>query len=483
MKAVLFILTLVITTIFSRLGLDYHHQGIMFNGAISFFSNEGLLYRDFYYHYGPLTALIHAGSMLIWGKKLIALQNITCIAYSIISVQLYDLNREFFKSKLSAIIVLVTIALAPYYIWVFIPWSSVLAIPFFILIFKTLLHKEKKYSSFILAFSSVAILFIRQSSGILIFPILALLFIITKDRKYYLNSIKIYLTLLIFSLIILFTTGVLPYYVKIAFINQFGFLQSATTSDTSSSLYSLFSSIIHSFILGGGTFSPFLFFNLSFILLSVFALCMIIELKKPITQNIYLPIALFSSISLIQMFPISCDRHYYWALLPTFPFLAEIINQMIINTKSRQFNRNISIISILVLTTSLMSEITLRTIMGYKRIQSHHEIKIPNMNVIDKIKINNLDNKILQQYSKNLSNRNSYLKTSHNQLWLLSYINIYDFKNIKSDTIFQLSNSHSNRYIDSINYFNSWTTPNLDTYNTKLYLSKYEYFIKSSKPL
>jgi len=188
----LVVLTILIALKFAPLGVDWHHHGVMFNGAISFFSDTGKLYKDFYYHYGPLTALMHAVVMLIFGKKLIVLQYFTSVIYGVIAFQLYFLSKFFFNSLKSFLIVIITILMAPYFIWVLMPWSSVYAIPFFIMIFRCLLDKNRQYSYITLGVSVAMIFFIRQSNGLLCVAALSLLIFIGQNKDYYKKSMLVF---------------------------------------------------------------------------------------------------------------------------------------------------------------------------------------------------------------------------------------------------------------------------------------------------
>ena len=68
-----FILTFTITSFFSRLGIDYRHQGTMFQVAASMAEGK-ILFKDIYFHYGALTGILQAISIHLFGKKLITIQ-------------------------------------------------------------------------------------------------------------------------------------------------------------------------------------------------------------------------------------------------------------------------------------------------------------------------------------------------------------------------------------------------------------------------
>jgi len=76
----LFALTLTIASIFSVLGVDPHHQGIMFKPAFDVAHGQ-MLFRDTFTQYGALTTLLHAWALRIFGDYLVVIQIETALFY------------------------------------------------------------------------------------------------------------------------------------------------------------------------------------------------------------------------------------------------------------------------------------------------------------------------------------------------------------------------------------------------------------------
>ena len=65
-----FLLTLIIYLPFSRLGVDPHHDGIMLTPALVV-ARGGVIHRDIFSQYGPITGYMQAVFVWIFGPHLL----------------------------------------------------------------------------------------------------------------------------------------------------------------------------------------------------------------------------------------------------------------------------------------------------------------------------------------------------------------------------------------------------------------------------
>ncbi len=141
-------------------GVDAHHDGLMMKTAWDVASGQ-ILFRETFAQYGPLTALIHAGSLLVFGKSLFALRIVTWIALAITAGLLGSLWNRFLPRRWTALAIGIWILLAPEAMksWTFMPWSSVLALPSLIAMILCWLNAEKNRAYAVFAGIFAAVVF------------------------------------------------------------------------------------------------------------------------------------------------------------------------------------------------------------------------------------------------------------------------------------------------------------------------------------
>lgn len=366
----IFIITFFVSLLFGIIGVDFHHHGIMFHGAMAGISDQFKLYKDVYFHYGPLTAFIQTISLFIFGKKLISLHILTSIFYGIISIQLFNLNRVFFNNLISSVIVIIWVCLAPYFIWESIPWSSVYIIPFYFLIFSELLKSKPNY--FLIGIYIGIIFAFRQSSGIITTLAVTSLYIIElKNRAFYKVFLGIFLVIGIL-LVFLWINGNLIDYIKLCFIGQQGMVIKG--HGIINQVYNIFSTFFNCVFNDNWIIFvkphkiPYLpyFFNiliLSFILISIISILRIVFKNKKSKLNFWIIIISCSSLS--QIYPIPCTRHYYWAITPIIPFIS--FGLFVFYNLIRKQNKLISLFLKYFFLTILTSNILIRVEIGLRR--------------------------------------------------------------------------------------------------------------------
>ena len=405
LKIALFGITFLFSLGFSLIGIDIHHHGLMFHGAMSFFSEEGILYKDFYFHYGPFTAILQATSLFVFGKKLIALQYLTCIVYSIISVQLFSLNKLFFNTKTSLILVVFWLLMAPYLLWEFHPWSSVYIIPFFIIIFQQLIKPNFKFSYLIIGVCVGMIFFFRQSSGIICFLALLVMFIFELKNK---KSIQLLLGLLI---VISTAFSYLVYQGNLNSFIYYGFQGQKSMVIQGDGYIGIFMNIFFKLlkivtndnwiIFVKDHKVPYLpYFNnlilITFIIISSLKIIRFLFYRRTSRTKFYL--VLFALASVSQFYPVPCMRHYYYAFTPIIPLFyydIKILTGYLRIKKLKIISRSVILIFFLL----LLSNILVRLEVGIKRItDSDYKFrKLSKNHVLEGIRINSNDYIFVQE--------------------------------------------------------------------------------------
>ena len=327
---ILFLFSFLLGCVFSKFGIDLHHQGIMYNAAKCVFQGEKL-YVDCYFHYGPIVAYLHSFSLLILGDKLLSINIFTSFCYSIFYVQIFYFLTKKFSLNVSFFICLLWLLMSPYLVVDFLPWSSVIVlIPYTYLLYSFIFNTPTRALTFLWGFIVAIIFYLRQSVGIPLFLLMPLCLILRVDIK---KSIKYYYFIGFIFLILLFTflmqiNGIFESYVDSAIFGQFKFVSQNLEVDSKNyitSLYFLIKKVINCFFYQDIYFEKFsIFWRL---LLFIFIITTFFNLKNNYTLRnftrlkIEISIFILSAISLIQIFPVPCIRHYFWAFSPIIPVI------------------------------------------------------------------------------------------------------------------------------------------------------------------
>ena len=171
--AFLFITSFLLIGFYARIGVEFHHDGIMYKTALDVFEGK-VLFKETFSQYGFLTHYFQAFAMFFFGKTLFAIKFMTVLFYSL-SISIFHLcATKIFEKKLVFIMGLLWIILGP---WMtigptFYTWSSIFAIPFQGLVLLNLLNyfETKKYHYLVLCgFFGAFIFLCRQPVGFLAF--------------------------------------------------------------------------------------------------------------------------------------------------------------------------------------------------------------------------------------------------------------------------------------------------------------------------
>ena len=127
--SLLAVLGFVVPLVFCRLGLDAHHDGIVFKPALDFAQGR-MVFRDTFSQYGALTVLLQAGAIRLFGEALLSIRILTAIFYGASLVVFGRVWLRLLPPWLTLLIHFAGIVLAPYLVYLFLPWSSVYALFF-----------------------------------------------------------------------------------------------------------------------------------------------------------------------------------------------------------------------------------------------------------------------------------------------------------------------------------------------------------------
>ena len=326
-----FLTTYFIGSLFAPLNFDPHHQGLMMQGAMSFIEGQ-MLYRDVYYHYGPLTAILQYFSLVIGGTSIYSLQIFTVLFYSLSSVFLCLIWSRFLPTILVLLTYVCWLALSPYFIWMLLPWSSVIALFFLVLTSYLLILNIETNKLKYLFFTGVTValtFWARQTVGLILFFAIFLLlfsFIYLRDKNklkglvFYITGFFVVSSIFISWLII---KGAGMAFLNDCFINQYetmvnkisylGFFKQV--------LFSLFP-VLPAHTYGEAYINLWSFFPVVLIILFL-EIILYIYLRRIFLQSsihnktwVLLSLVMISLASWIQYYPVTCIRHVFWAASP-----------------------------------------------------------------------------------------------------------------------------------------------------------------------
>ncbi len=128
----LLLFSLFFVFFFARINFETHHTGLMYRTALDVINGQ-LLFRDTFTKYGALTTLFHALGILVLGRRVTSILWVSALFYAACYALFYLLARRFLPRALALTLTLLSLLLAPFYFWDFIPWSSIFALFFTLL--------------------------------------------------------------------------------------------------------------------------------------------------------------------------------------------------------------------------------------------------------------------------------------------------------------------------------------------------------------
>ena len=115
----IFLVSLVWFGAFAPLGLDFHHDGVMFIPALRVASGQ-TVFRDVFCQYGLLSPLLQGGAVWLGGGELLAMKYLSVLFYAAIAVLLDFLWKPLFSARWRNLILLM--------FWVLMPDTMLIAV-------------------------------------------------------------------------------------------------------------------------------------------------------------------------------------------------------------------------------------------------------------------------------------------------------------------------------------------------------------------
>ena len=128
-RTVIFILVVLYFGAFAPLGVDLHHDGIMFIPALRVASG-GLVFRDVFCQYGFLSPLLQGLSLYLGGHELLVMKYFSVLFYAGSAVLLDIIWERFLSSNWRNFLLLMYFSLMPDQMVTFHAWSSIFALFF-----------------------------------------------------------------------------------------------------------------------------------------------------------------------------------------------------------------------------------------------------------------------------------------------------------------------------------------------------------------
>lgn len=367
---------------FSRMEVDVHHTGFIFYSAQKF-SQGYTLFKDIFFHYGPLTALIHKSSLLLFGERIMSLNLVTSIFYIGICASFLAILREFFSRGKALGLFFVWIVFVPFLKDTFLPWSSIYCL-FFVLTCALSTIKFIKTSNLKCLFLSGVLaslsLWSRQSVGPLVmFAHVLYLILDVFLRKGFSIFIKQVFTFFFGVLI-----ASIPFLIWLNLNNSFEdwVFQNFKAQGEWAFGGPIYKSKVWRNIIS--ILFPFNFWGILpwvnlFVFLKLFTMYLKREVSTESKKLIFLVILSLGCWA--QYFPVPCNRHYFWAGTPMFVAFFVYLQQAFNCLKNyKNFNLYLGSLILMMIVAIGFSEVKDRIISGIKKINIYkYNLKSPTV--------------------------------------------------------------------------------------------------------
>ena len=333
----LFVFALLFFGFYSLLGIDLHHDGIMFKAAVDA-ANGKAVFREFFSQYGVLSPLLQGAFIKIFGAELIVLKLLTALFYAASVVVYYQICCRFLPAKEWWYRVLCLLM----YFWLSAdscvtahPWASVYALFFLLLAIYFAIRyfddPEKNSSSDIACGVCAGLMFgFRQPCGLTAFLSAAAIAVIyfSCERK---NALRFALrffsaaaVLLGIYAIVITCYGAWKDYLIQTWTQAFSF---ALRRGSGGGSYGEITTNFFPFITGDRGFIDAVF--ALFPLLTLGLLGRLFLSGKWKEQRSLVALIIFALGAWHQYYPVPCMRHLYWASVPMMIIFVLVIRALI----------------------------------------------------------------------------------------------------------------------------------------------------------
>lgn len=318
-----FLISFFVISVFALRGIDPHHDGIMLKSALDV-SYGKILFKETYFHYGPIAAYLHAFSLL-FEERLINIRLITTAFYSATTVLIFLVTKKIVSDKAGFLTVLAWILLAPFHFMPFHPWPSVYGSFFTIAVFYVFVtYLISPKGAFLLGIFSSLAYWSKQPFLVLFISLIIYFLVLARFKMISIKHLKSLLLLFFIGFFTVSSVFILIFFVQNSYYDFY--LQNIRTG------YSLGRKIGEIFAVSN--FLKYFFFNPVFLIfpLSIlfFLVKSFIEYKNKEKNNFiyFLGFSFIAISSFIQTYPLFDEFHFFWAVTPLFPAAALSINLM-----------------------------------------------------------------------------------------------------------------------------------------------------------
>lgn len=325
----IFVITLLIAAYYATRGFDVVHNGLMFYIALKIAEGH-ILFKEIYSHYGPLTSLLQAASLLIVAKQLIVIQYFTAITYALVYCLCFNIWKRFMTISWALFSVLLSVLLAPYNAGRMMPWSSVTALLFQTIAFLYMIkyiENNKQYNLHIIGIAIAFCFWSRQPVGLLLLiSVLLYMYVLLKSRNELLRKggailFGFSIISLLFMLWLLASGSIYDWWQQ-NFVGIFSWAFSPGNKAPITAMLTRLISLPMSLLpLNLWIFFPIMMLFLFFVGASR-------NIKKGVlanTNKMSLLVAFIYLGSWAQYFPMPTYDHFYWASLPFIGIFISII--------------------------------------------------------------------------------------------------------------------------------------------------------------
>ncbi len=314
--ALIFAVTALWFGAFAPLGIDFHHDGIMFKAAADVADGKAL-FRDTFSQYGILIPFVQALPLRLFGSELLFLKLETVLFYALAAVVLDRLFRPYLSTVFQWLLLALYWTLAPFLGVTMHPWSSVPAMLTMLLagLFFRRYFDRNRSADLIGAGVMAGLAFgLRQPCGAVLLAagVIALGIKYVAIRPPFLNALRelgLYLAgtgavLAVYAIYLTAAGAWQDYYIQcIRFPLNFAGNRSGGND---------WGRIFDSFIPLGSGFTVFPWVTFGFFLYSLRQLWH----KKEGKYLNFATLAVIGLASYHQYHPVPCVRHLYWAAVP-----------------------------------------------------------------------------------------------------------------------------------------------------------------------
>ncbi|MFG1428733.1 LamG-like jellyroll fold domain-containing protein [Roseixanthobacter glucoisosaccharinicivorans] len=319
------------------LEIDPHHDGLMLKVANDV-AHGAVPFRDSFSQYGLLIHLFHGMILAAFGVSLKTLLTVTVIFYGMTGVLLLLLWGEFIDRWMAFICVIIWVLLGPFYLFPLLPWASSMAlVPQVAAMLFAVRYWKSGAPGFLVsaAFCGVLTFWIRMPVGLLVVAALFSVFLLSAVVQSYLLKRRFLVEML--SLVIGAAAGIVPFglYLILTGSLKDWFLQNIVMAvvfgRTLPAAWGTGEGLLHSIING---MIPYRL-NLIWVALPVAAvltalapLCRFVmapEMRRSSEQWQILTLGALCVASWAQYYPVSEERHVFWASSPMIGVLCLVV--------------------------------------------------------------------------------------------------------------------------------------------------------------